>query len=299
MKIKRILLLVENYLLPIFLLFAITIICLEFLTHTNFILETLHIDYVDTFIIASFLYLVSKIRNGTAFFRKHWQTAIFLLPLFLTAIFMIVFMRHHSFYLFIEKEDSLIEWGQFLFIALSSIFSFLLYRKWYQKHTILGILFFLAAIGFFVIAGEEISWGQRIFNIQTPEEFAKMNSQGEITLHNYGPVFGYVYRAYALLGFIGAAAWTVKRAITKQLATEYKKITEVLIPSWYFFFYFFTTFAYNLYFHILFPRTGGNTGDDLFEEPIELLLFFGVALFLFTLLLSVYSKSKQRKQRAK
>ena len=33
-------------------------------------------------------------------------------------------------------------------------------------------------------AGEEISWGQRIFGIETPEAFAEHNRQGETNLHN-------------------------------------------------------------------------------------------------------------------
>jgi hypothetical protein len=33
-------------------------------------------------------------------------------------------------------------------------------------------------------AGEEISWGQRILNIETPDIIKKQNAQKEITLHN-------------------------------------------------------------------------------------------------------------------
>ena len=33
-------------------------------------------------------------------------------------------------------------------------------------------------------AGEEISWGQRIFNFKTPESIKKENIQGEFTVHN-------------------------------------------------------------------------------------------------------------------
>ena len=33
-------------------------------------------------------------------------------------------------------------------------------------------------------AGEEISWGQRIFQIKSPSFFLQNNSQGEINLHN-------------------------------------------------------------------------------------------------------------------
>lgn len=46
----------------------------------------------------------------------------------------------------------------------------------------------LAFLGFALIAffgaGEEISWGQRIFNIATPEALNEFNAQGEITVHN-------------------------------------------------------------------------------------------------------------------
>jgi hypothetical protein len=40
------------------------------------------------------------------------------------------------------------------------------------------------AVLFFVAAGEEISWGQRIFNIETPESIKQVNVQEELTIHN-------------------------------------------------------------------------------------------------------------------
>ncbi len=42
----------------------------------------------------------------------------------------------------------------------------------------------LAGFMFLFGAGEEISWGQRIFNIETPEFFKKHNAQKEMNLHN-------------------------------------------------------------------------------------------------------------------
>jgi len=46
--------------------------------------------------------------------------------------------------------------------------------------------FFLLGWTFFAffVAAEEISWGQRIFGIETPESIKALNYQGEITLHN-------------------------------------------------------------------------------------------------------------------
>lgn len=40
------------------------------------------------------------------------------------------------------------------------------------------------AILFFIVGGEEISWGQRIFAVATPETMREVNVQGETNLHN-------------------------------------------------------------------------------------------------------------------
>src|SRR3989338_1822119 len=42
----------------------------------------------------------------------------------------------------------------------------------------------LLAVTMFVIAMEEISWGQRILNIETPYVVTKLNYQSELTIHN-------------------------------------------------------------------------------------------------------------------
>ncbi len=40
------------------------------------------------------------------------------------------------------------------------------------------------ALFFFMCAGEEISWGQRVFGFATPERVLRYNEQGEFNLHN-------------------------------------------------------------------------------------------------------------------
>ncbi len=44
--------------------------------------------------------------------------------------------------------------------------------------------FWLFALLFFFGFGEEISWGQRIFNFDTPQAIKEMNIQGEFNFHN-------------------------------------------------------------------------------------------------------------------
>jgi hypothetical protein len=56
----------------------------------------------------------------------------------------------------------------------------------------------LIALGAFFIAGEEISWGQRIFNVHTPKVWQELNRQGELTLHNL-----YIFKPEMLHSLVG------------------------------------------------------------------------------------------------
>lgn len=83
------------------------------------------------------------------------------------------------------KEDGLIEWltvVALLFGCFVSIYRARLLRPfrgvWFQI-----CLFILGGL-FFFGAGEEISWGQRIFEWKSPAFFALQNSQGETNFHN-------------------------------------------------------------------------------------------------------------------
>lgn len=81
-------------------------------------------------------------------------------------------------------EDRAYEWIGFLGFFGAGVFSLLtlLYR---QKMPKLAALFFLGTGLFYLIcAGEEISWGQRVFGWETPTAFAEINEQGETNIHN-------------------------------------------------------------------------------------------------------------------
>lgn len=83
------------------------------------------------------------------------------------------------------REDGFIEWLTVVALLSGSFLAF--YRAailkvfrgpWFSFClVVLGCLFFFGA-------GEEISWGQRIFNIQSSDFFMAHNSQGETNLHN-------------------------------------------------------------------------------------------------------------------
>lgn len=83
------------------------------------------------------------------------------------------------------KEDGWVEWiSAFGFFVGFLIFSSRVWRLRQVKPRIFLVMTSLAALVFLFGAGEEISWGQRVFGLETPEALKKINSQGEINLHN-------------------------------------------------------------------------------------------------------------------
>ena len=83
------------------------------------------------------------------------------------------------------KEDGIVEWltvvGLLLgsFVCLSRLAALWKKRTWWFLLVTFGLGLFL-----FFAAGEEISWGQRILGLKTPEYFEEHNAQHETNLHN-------------------------------------------------------------------------------------------------------------------
>lgn len=102
----------------------------------------------------------------------------------LMAIILPTVNREVFFYQFII-EDSFVEWATVIFLLSAMIVSVyrLIKLRNRRPRLFMSVTAFLALICFFG-AGEEISWGQRIFDIHTPEYFQTYNQQGETGLHN-------------------------------------------------------------------------------------------------------------------
>lgn len=86
----------------------------------------------------------------------------------------------------LEGEDSVGEWMTFWAFLLASFFVLraLRWRRQMDRWTLLYLSGL--ALLFFVCAGEEISWGQRLIGFGTPDFMDDANEQGEFNLHNLG-----------------------------------------------------------------------------------------------------------------
>lgn len=115
--------------------------------------------------------------------------SILILVFLLLATYLPVFMKEEVLDAFV-REDRIYESFSAIYLFVASImFALAFYRSPirlnFKDPALLKRLSFLGfALLFFFGAGEEISWGQRILGIETPNLIKGVNVQGEITIHN-------------------------------------------------------------------------------------------------------------------
>ena len=117
--------------------------------------------------------------------KSHQLTALVLYLLIFVG-YLILGTRYPDLYIWATMEDMFGEWLQFYFFSIAMVLS--LWLSFSQKR--FRLFFGVLALACFYVAMEEISWGQRIFNISTPQFFRAHNIQNETNIHNIfvGPI---------------------------------------------------------------------------------------------------------------
>ena len=98
-----------------------------------------------------------------------------------------------------------------------------------EKTPLLNFWFALAAVCCFYVAGEEVSWGQHIWNWTTPEYWSEVNDQQETNLHNTSSWLDQKPRLILELGIIfgGLVAPILKKYNLLRLPEK----LDILMPS--------------------------------------------------------------------
>lgn len=130
--------------------------------------------------------------------------ALFIL---LMASFAVIAVQFPTLYIWLTYEDLFGEWCQFYLFAIALIIS----ARLAFSRSEFAIFFAFLAVACFYVCGEEISWGQRLFNLDTPQFFQQHNLQQETNLHNFitGPYDTLLKRTIETvlaLGLIGYGA---------------------------------------------------------------------------------------------
>ncbi|MEM8766928.1 MAG: hypothetical protein AAGE43_05765 [Pseudomonadota bacterium] len=85
----------------------------------------------------------------------------------------------------LSQEDGPIEWLSFYAFAGAALLAVrALFTAGGKQQVWLSLYMSLFALGSALIAGEEISWGQRVLGYQPPEAFLAENFQQELNVHN-------------------------------------------------------------------------------------------------------------------
>ena len=164
----------------------------------------------------------------------------------------------------LKLEDGPLEWLQFSEYFISSIFGIFIYFKNKNKNTINSFIWLIFSAFCFIVAAEEISWGERItgFSINSLTE---ISIQSETNLHNL-PFFHDFFldpiliTICILFGWIGWRKWPYLNAIPN------KKLSL----------FFLITALYIFYYEISWASTVEHIRNDL--EIYEFLLSTGIFL---------------------
>jgi hypothetical protein len=263
---------------PLLTLLALIFRVADLNTHANFSYTTFHIDPVAAGMVALYIILAGLPLIDRNFLTKHFKAVFAAASLFAYHL-LITYWSNPPLFYYLEAEDKLVEYLTCVFYFVGAIFAFmcLKYVKKLKLNknqiTLIRVLLLVSAIGMFVITAEEISWGQRILQIETPESIAVTNTQKELNLHNNGFIFGYIYLGYLILNAFFLLNWVVYD-LTKNKLPRFWEISLRLITSrWYLTLLFIPNLVY-----AWMRLNQGNIFIDQWEEITEIYTALGIAL---------------------
>ena len=106
---------------------------------------------------------------------------------------------HTGYNKFIWLENGIVEFLQVILLLFSIFFIIKSIFLKASNNNLTKKIVYIYFIGLLYYFFEEISWGQHIFQWQTPELFQKLNSQNETNLHNTNNLFNQLPRNLLLL----------------------------------------------------------------------------------------------------
>lgn len=252
------------------------------LLFTNFSFAYFHIHAVGLRPLGMFLTGIALSLLTREFLHKRRAFWLGLLPIIFTPLLFIYSQHSESGFWHLEKEDSVTEWLTFVAFMAASVVAARTFLQLKKAQIVASIrftlltLYALATLGFFVIAGEEISWAQRVIGFDTPESIRDQNTQYEFNIHNNKSVFRYVYYAYAGLAAYCCLAWILEKMVARTaVSDDLKLLVSLLTPPYYLFGYFVPMIVY-----VYIRKTYGDVLLDRWEEYFELLLASGILLIL-------------------
>jgi hypothetical protein len=191
-------------------------------------------------------------------------------------------------YVYLLREDGAFESLTSCFFLLSSAMCCWSALGWRRRgRTKLGVAFWLGAAFFFFLGMEEISWGQRVFKIQTPAALSAVNEQNELNLHNISGLHGtnevralLVVSAYGVVSGLLLLLANRRAGATPRRAAAVEALRMFTVPLRY------TPYFLQMFVYILLRRSDSEwlrsfPQRGLIKELTEFLFALGCYLVLF------------------
>jgi|NGEPerStandDraft_6_1074524.scaffolds.fasta_scaffold28338_1 hypothetical protein len=210
-------------------------------------------------------------------FSLGWSRVLTWYPAVGTLALGLMYALNHKLYYWFLLEDHPVEWVQFAFLVFACLTAVLAAGR-FQRQGRSGPagLLILAAVGCFGMAGEEISWGQRVFSLTTPTLLKAHNAQGEITVHNmfignisFDKISDAMELILALAGCALAVLARPRRAALESTPVWYLAPPLVTVPG-----FALTT----LYWAFMLATDNGSSPAALYKQWAEICLYLGIVL---------------------
>ena len=224
---------------------------------------------------------------------------LFWMPV-LTSVLIVFSALQRNLFRFLLAEDGPIEWATFAGFIIAMLLGIAISNA-FLKTSNRGYAWFFGvfSIAMLFCAGEELSWGQRIFDLPTPEPLRIPGVQDEIVFHNIGGKFGIFNMALLLVELVAGLAYFLKRRVTQgRKDTHVNYLFPPLCLS--------SSFAIALIYKVLQLTIWQDTATveyviRKYAEWTELCLAFGLVMFAWLVLrqlrISVASRQVETRSR--
>ena len=229
------------------------------------------------------------------------RATLFCLPFVLVAALLFVKISAPWTYWHVAGvEDGPIEWLTALIYFVSASLAVALALRFHRSGVSLhAALSGVLALGMFVIGMEEISWGQRILGIASPEFFMVANRQQELNLHNLGHSSVLLDAAYLSVTLYAMTARLWVPALLQRIdGGRYSSVAQLISPPAFltpYFLVLFLLYSYYVTVPLLVATFGPQWGFGYIpeqgyfmisrdQEPAECILALGFLFFVVWLL---------------
>lgn len=250
---------------------VVTISWYDFITPVNTLFAQTGLQQTNLGVLAIFTGCSWLLLQPNYWWQRWWQWVAALLPIPYLLVVGLLAMWPMNYLLENINETHFYEDTQFYVLLVGiGVLSIWLAKYWSKIQPLLfKAWLILMVVGIFLVAGDEISWGQTWFGFVTPAAIAEQNTQGDITWHNLDVFHTLMSVGYIVTGFgLGLA-----RPVAKLLRLNNNLIA--LTPNWQWIPSFLILAVYNTVNYL-----ATFSFDKALAEPIELLFYVALVGWL-------------------